>query len=62
MEVACLVAPAEDWVARTAELVRAEGERRHPGDAPTCASGLEGGLADAVGPGQDRVRSLLSPH
>jgi lysyl-tRNA synthetase class 1 len=34
------VAAADDWVARTAGLVRAEGERRHPGEAPTCASGI----------------------
>ena len=34
------MAAAEDWVARTAGLVRAEGERRHPGEVPTCASGI----------------------
>jgi lysyl-tRNA synthetase, class I len=58
MEVACLVAPAEDWVARTAELVRAEGERRHPGDAPTCASGISPSGPVHLG----NLRELMVPH
>jgi lysyl-tRNA synthetase class 1 len=58
MEVACLVAPAEDWVARTAELVRAEGERRHPGEAPTCASGISPSGAVHLG----NLRELMVPH
>ncbi|WP_300607255.1 hypothetical protein, partial [Trebonia sp.] len=30
----------DDWVARAAAQVLAEGERRHPGETPTCASGI----------------------
>jgi lysyl-tRNA synthetase, class I len=58
MEVACLVAPAEDWVARTAALVRAEGERRHPGEAPTCASGISPSGPVHLG----NLRELMVPH
>jgi lysyl-tRNA synthetase class 1 len=52
------VAPAEDWVARTAELVRAEGERRHPGEAPTCASGISPSGPVHLG----NLRELMVPH
>jgi lysyl-tRNA synthetase class 1 len=58
MEVACLVAPAEDWVARTAGLVRAEGARRHPGEAPTCASGISPSGPVHLG----NLRELMVPH
>jgi lysyl-tRNA synthetase class 1 len=58
MEVACPVAPAEDWVARTAELVRAEGERRHAGEAPTCASGISPSGPVHLG----NLRELMVPH
>src|SRR5260370_4829215 len=37
---ACRVAAGDDWAAGTAGEGRAEGERRHPGLAPTCASGI----------------------
>ena len=52
------MAPAEDWVARTAELVRAEGERRHPGEAPTCASGISPSGPVHLG----NLRELMVPH
>jgi lysyl-tRNA synthetase, class I len=52
------VAPAEDWVARTAELVRAEAERRHPGEAPTCASGISPSGPVHLG----NLRELMVPH
>jgi lysyl-tRNA synthetase class 1 len=52
------VAAAEDWVARTAELVRAEGERRHPGEAPTCASGISPSGPVHLG----NLRELMVPH
>jgi lysyl-tRNA synthetase class 1 len=57
-EVACPVAAAEDWVARTAGLVRAEGERRHPGEAPTCASGISPSGPVHLG----NLRELMVPH
>jgi lysyl-tRNA synthetase class 1 len=53
-----LVAPAEDWVARTADEVRAEGERRHPGEAPTCASGISPSGPVHLG----NLRELMVPH
>ena len=52
------MAPAEDWVARTAELVRAEAERRHPGEAPTCASGISPSGPVHLG----NLRELMVPH
>jgi lysyl-tRNA synthetase class 1 len=52
------VAPADDWVARTAGLVRAEGERRHPGEAPTCASGISPSGPVHLG----NLRELMVPH
>ncbi|MGD0605684.1 MAG: lysine--tRNA ligase [Streptosporangiaceae bacterium] len=52
------MAPAEDWVARTAELVRAEGGRRHPGEAPTCASGISPSGPVHLG----NLRELMVPH
>ena len=58
MEVACLVAPAEDWVVRTADRVRAEAERRHPGLAPTCASGISPSGPVHLG----NLRELMVPH
>src|ERR1700729_3153238 len=48
----------DDWVARTAELVRAEGERRHPGEAPTCASGISPSGPVHLG----NLRELMVPH
>ncbi len=58
MEVACLVAAADDWVVRTAGLVRAEAVRRHPGLAPTCASGISPSGAVHLG----NLRELMVPH
>jgi lysyl-tRNA synthetase, class I len=52
------VAPAEDWVARTAGQVRAEGERRHPGEVPTCASGISPSGPVHLG----NLRELMVPH
>ncbi|HEY6312037.1 MAG TPA: lysine--tRNA ligase [Streptosporangiaceae bacterium] len=52
------VAAADDWVARTAGLVRAEGERRHPGEAPTCASGISPSGPVHLG----NLRELMVPH
>ena len=58
MEVVCPVAAADDWVARTAGLVRAEGERRHPGEVPTCASGISPSGPVHLG----NLRELMVPH
>jgi lysyl-tRNA synthetase, class I len=52
------VAAADDWVARTAGEVRAEGERRHPGEAPTCASGISPSGPVHLG----NLRELMVPH
>ncbi len=52
------MAAAEDWVARTAGEVRAEGERRHPGEAPTCASGISPSGPVHLG----NLRELMTPH
>jgi lysyl-tRNA synthetase class 1 len=52
------VAAAEDWVARTAGEVRAEGERRHPREAPTCASGISPSGPVHLG----NLRELMTPH
>src|SRR5580692_2277062 len=52
------VAAAEDWVARTAGQVRAEGERRHPGEVPTCASGISPSGPVHLG----NLRELMVPH
>ena len=48
----------EDWVARTAAEVIAEGERRHPGEAPTCASGISPSGSVHLG----NLRELMIPH
>src|SRR6266567_1710579 len=58
MEVSCLVATADDWVVRTAGEVRAEAERRHPGEAPTCASGISPSGPVHLG----NLRELMVPH
>ena len=58
MEVACPVAPADDWVVRTAGQVRAEAERRHPGLAPTCASGISPSGPVHLG----NLREMMVPH
>ncbi len=52
------MAAAEDWVARTAGEVRAEGERRHPGEPPTCASGISPSGPVHLG----NLRELMTPH
>ena len=52
------MAAADDWVARTAGEVRAEGERRHPGEAPTCASGISPSGPVHLG----NLRELMVPH
>ena len=48
----------EDWVARTAAEVIAEGARRHPGEAPTCASGISPSGSVHLG----NLRELMTPH
>ena len=58
MEVSCPVAPADDWVVRTAGEVRAEAQRRHPGEAPTCASGISPSGPVHLG----NLRELMTPH
>ena len=52
------MAPADDWVARTAAEVRAEAERRHPGLAPTVASGISPSGPVHLG----NLRELMVPH
>ena len=52
------MAAADDWVARTAAEVRAEAERRHPGEAPTCASGISPSGPVHLG----NLRELMTPH
>jgi lysyl-tRNA synthetase, class I len=52
------VAAADDWVVRTAGQVRAEGERRHPGETPTCASGISPSGRVHLG----NLRELMVPH
>ena len=52
------MAPADDWVARTAALVSADGERRHPGEVPTCASGISPSGPVHLG----NLRELMVPH
>ncbi|HEX5299079.1 MAG TPA: lysine--tRNA ligase [Streptosporangiaceae bacterium] len=52
------MAAAEDWVARTAGEVRAEAERRHPGETPTCASGISPSGPVHLG----NLRELMTPH
>jgi lysyl-tRNA synthetase class 1 len=58
MEEACPVAPADDWVVRTAGEVRAAALRRHPGEAPTCASGISPSGPVHLG----NLRELMTPH
>ena len=52
------MAAADDWVVRTAERVRAEAERRHPGLAPTVASGISPSGPVHLG----NLRELMVPH
>ena len=52
------MAAADDWVARTAAQVRTEGERRNPGEAPTCASGISPSGPVHLG----NLRELMTPH
>ena len=52
------MAPADDWVVRTASEVRAEAERRHPGVPPTCASGISPSGNVHLG----NLRELMTPH
>src|SRR6201982_472108 len=58
MEEACPVAAADDWGARTAAQGREEGERRHPGEVPTCASGISPSGPVHLG----NLRELMTPH
>jgi lysyl-tRNA synthetase, class I len=58
MEVAGRVKPADDWVARTAAEVWAEGQRRRPGEVPTCASGISPSGPVHLG----NLRELMIPH
>jgi lysyl-tRNA synthetase, class I len=48
----------EDWVERTGAEVIAEGKRRHPGEAPTCASGISPSGSVHLG----NLRELMTPH
>ncbi|HYB48972.1 MAG TPA: lysine--tRNA ligase, partial [Streptosporangiaceae bacterium] len=52
------MAAGDDWVARTAGLVSAESERRHPGEVPTCASGISPSGPVHLG----NLRELMIPH
>jgi lysyl-tRNA synthetase, class I len=53
------VAPAEDWVVRTADRVLAEAQRRHPGGGTTtCASGISPSGPVHLG----NLRELMVPH
>ncbi len=52
------MAAADDWVARTAAQVREVGERRHPGEVPTCASGISPSGPVHLG----NLRELMTPH
>ena len=52
------MAAADDWVARTAGEVRAEAERRHPGEPATCASGISPSGPVHLG----NLRELMIPH
>jgi lysyl-tRNA synthetase class 1 len=52
------VAASEDWVARTAAQVQTEGERRYPGEVPTCASGISPSGPVHLG----NLRELMTPH
>ncbi len=52
------MAAADDWVVRTAEEVRAEAERRHPGEPPTVASGISPSGPVHLG----NLRELMVPH
>ena len=52
------MAAADDWVARTAAQVRTEGERRHPDEVPTCASGISPSGPVHLG----NLRELMTPH
>ena len=58
MEVSCPVAAADDWVVRTAGEVRAEAMRRHPGEPPTCASGISPSGPVHLG----NLRELMTPR
>jgi lysyl-tRNA synthetase class 1 len=53
-----VAAANDDWVARTAASVIAEGERRHPGEPPTCASGISPSGSVHLG----NLRELMTPH
>src|ERR1700683_2923071 len=48
----------DDWVARAAGEARAEGECRHPGEPPTCASGISPSRPVHLG----NLRELMVPH
>jgi lysyl-tRNA synthetase class 1 len=52
------VAAGDDWVARTAAQVSTEGERWHPGEVPTCASGISPSGPVHLG----NLRELMTPH
>jgi lysyl-tRNA synthetase class 1 len=52
------VAAADDWVARTAAQVSTVGESRHPGEVPTCASGISPSGPVHLG----NLRELMTPH
>src|ERR1700759_4383856 len=58
MEGSCPVAAADDWGVRTAGEVRAEAMRRHPGEPPTCASGISPSGPVHLG----NLRELMTPH
>lgn len=49
---------ANDWVARTADDVCAEADRRHPGEVITCASGISPSGPIHLG----NLREIMVPH
>jgi lysyl-tRNA synthetase, class I len=48
----------DDWVARTAAEVIAVADKRHPGEPPTCASGISPSGNVHLG----NLRELMTPH
>src|ERR1700739_2091155 len=55
---ACPVAAAEDWGGAPPAQVATEGEPRHPGEVPTCASGISPSGPVHLG----NLRELMTPH
>jgi lysyl-tRNA synthetase, class I len=53
-----VAAANDDWVARTAAEVIAAADKRHPGEPPTCASGISPSGNVHLG----NLRELMTPH